>query len=227
MIAVTDTGVGMDAETQSHIFEPFFTTKDQGTGLGLSTVYGIVNQSGGHIRLESRPGAGTAFRVFLPRVEAPEPARSAPADALALAPSARALARPSRRETILLVEDAQRVRAVVREILDMHGYEVLEARHGAEALKISARHPGPIHLMVTDVVMPEMSGRELAERLKPLRPGLRVLYMSGYTDDAIVRHGILDAGMAFLSKPFTPDALAGKVRETLDARPSPAEPARL
>jgi len=125
-------------------------------------------------------------------------------------------------ETILLVEDALRVRAVVREILEMNGYHVLEARHGAEAIEISERHRGPIHLMVTDVVMPQMSGRELAQRLLPVRPDLRVLYMSGYTDDAIVRHGVLGAGMAFLSKPFTPDALAVKVRELLDSPPAPA-----
>jgi CheY-like chemotaxis protein len=126
-------------------------------------------------------------------------------------------------ETILLVEDALRVRAVVREILEMNGYHVLEARHGAEAIEISERHRGPIHLMVTDVVMPQMSGRELTQRLLPVRPDMRVLYMSGYTDDAIVRHGVLGAGMAFLSKPFTPDALAMKVREVLDSPPAPAD----
>ena len=126
---------------------------------------------------------------------------------------------PQRAETILLVEDALRVRAVVREILEMNGYNVLEARHGAEALEISERHQGPIHLMVTDVVMPQMSGRELAQRLQPLRPDMKVLYMSGYTDDAIVRHGVLGAGMAFLSKPFTPDALALKINEILGTPP--------
>jgi CheY-like chemotaxis protein len=127
---------------------------------------------------------------------------------------------PSRAETILLVEDALRVRAVVREILEMIGYHVLEARHGAEAIEISERHQGPIHIMVTDVVMPQMSGRELAQRLAPVRPDMKVLYMSGYTDDAIVRHGVLGAGMAFLSKPFTPDALAAKVREVLETQPA-------
>jgi CheY-like chemotaxis protein len=127
---------------------------------------------------------------------------------------------PARAETILLVEDALRVRAVVREILEMNGYHVLEARHGAEALEISERHQGPIHIMVTDVVMPQMSGRELAQRLAPVRPDMKVLYMSGYTDDAIVRHGVLGAGMAFLSKPFTPDALAVKVREVLETQPA-------
>jgi len=245
VLEVSDTGVGMDPETQSHLFEPFFTTKDQGkgTGLGLSTVYGIVNQSGGHIWVQSEPKQGAAFRVYLPRVErgaetpapaipvrrqdatvsgrleaTPTPVRSAEAAVRA----EEATAAPGR-ETILLVEDAKRVREVVREILEMSGYEVLEARQGAEALKISGRHQGPIHLMVTDVVMPEMSGRELAQRLAPLRPDMRVLYMSGYTDDDIVRHGVLDAGIAFISKPFTPDALAAKTREVLDAPPkSPA-----
>jgi PAS domain S-box-containing protein len=224
MLEVSDSGVGMDAEMQSHLFEPFFTTKDQGkgTGLGLSTVYGIVNQSGGHIRVDSQPGKGATFRVFLPRVldtaAAPDAREAAPARAAAERETAVGdMPPPPRRETILLVEDAQRVRAVVREILDMHGYEVLEARDGAEALRISASHAGPIHLMVTDVVMPEMSGRELAQRLDPLRPDMKVLYMSGYTDDAIVRHGVLGSGMAFLAKPFTPDALAAKVREILDA----------
>ena len=286
MLEVSDTGVGMDPDTKSHIFEPFFTTKDQGkgTGLGLSTVYGIVNQSGGHVWVESEPGRGTTFRVFLPRIEAaadatvapspaqpeipaplpmrrredlaaqrqreetPAPAVSAPAPTPASARRREDVAPPSppievpvvtaaaaraavdapvpeivddgpktaRGETVLLVEDAQRVRAVVREILEMNGYVVLEARHGAEAIEISSRNQGPIHLMVTDVVMPQMSGRELAQRLAPLRPDMRVLYMSGYTDDAIVRHGVLGAGMAFLSKPFTPDALAVKVREVLD-----------
>jgi CheY-like chemotaxis protein len=234
MLEVSDTGIGMDIETQSHLFEPFFTTKDQGkgTGLGLSTVYGIVNQSGGHIWVQTQPGKGTAFRVYLPRVEraAETPARVMPAhqeNAAVSAPSepTRTLLRSEeaatapRRETVLLVEDAKRVREVVREILEMSGYEVLEARHGAEALQISGRHHGSIRLMVTDVVMPEMSGRELAQRLAPLRPDMRVLYMSGYTDDAIVKHGVLDAGIAFIAKPFTPDALAAKVREVLDSAP--------
>jgi PAS domain S-box-containing protein len=219
-LEVTDTGVGMDEETRSRLFEPFFTTKEQGkgTGLGLSTVYGTVRQSGGHIAVESAPGRGSTFTVCLPRAAAaappPEPRPVPPAPA----PRARAETRltPGRGETILLVEDAQRVRAVVREILEMSGYVVLEARHGAEALEVSRAHPGVIHLLVTDVVMPQMSGRELAQRLATLRPELKVLYMSGYTDDAIVRHGVLASGIAFLSKPFTPDALALKVREVLD-----------
>jgi PAS domain S-box-containing protein len=233
LLEVSDTGVGMDRETQAHLFEPFFTTKDhgKGTGLGLSTVYGIVNQSGGQIQVTSEPGKGTAFYVYLPRIEQPaerpeqmlrarqeEPAPSIAADGSARdgARGENAAAGPGR-ETILLVEDAGRVREVVREILAMNGYEVIEARHGAEALEISSQRGGTIHLMVTDVVMPEMSGRELAQRLAPLRPDMRVLYMSGHTDDAIVRHGVLDDGIAFISKPFTPDALAAKVRAVLDA----------
>jgi PAS domain S-box-containing protein len=223
MLEVSDTGGGMDAETRSRLFEPFFTTKEQGkgTGLGLSTVYGTVQQSGGHISVESEPGRGSTFTVYLPRVAptlgASEPRRPAETPAAPPGgPAGETRLTPGRGETILLVEDAQRVRAVVREILEMSGYAVLEARHGAEALEVSNQHAGPIHLLVTDVVMPQMSGRELAQRLATLRPDVKVLYMSGYTDDAIVRHGVLASGIAFLSKPFTPDALALKVREVLD-----------
>jgi PAS domain S-box-containing protein len=222
MLEVSDTGGGMDPETRAHLFEPFFTTKEQGkgTGLGLSTVYGTVQQSGGHIAVESEPGQGSTFRVYLPRVAtpviAPEPRRAVAAPAARPAATTGDGLVTGRGETILLVEDAERVRAVVREILEMSGYAVLEAHHGAEALELSNRHAGPIHLLVTDVVMPQMSGRELAQRLATLRPDLKVLYMSGYTDDAIVRHGVLASGIAFLSKPFTPDALALKVRELLD-----------
>jgi CheY-like chemotaxis protein len=233
----------MDASTQAHLFEPFFTTKEpgKGTGLGLSTVYGIVEQSGGSVTVETAVGRGTTFRIYLPQVEASAPAappaaRPAPAPPARVQPEpVRAAAAPlepaivsevvpQRAETILLVEDALRVRAVVREILEMNGYNILEARHGVEALEISERHRGPIHLMVTDVVMPQMSGRELAQRLQPVRPDMKVLYMSGYTDDAIVRHGVLGAGIAFLSKPFTPDALALKVREVLDTEPRNVDP---
>jgi CheY-like chemotaxis protein len=247
LLEVSDSGTGMDADTQAHLFEPFFTTKEpgKGTGLGLSTVYGIVEQSGGSVTVKTEVGRGTTFRIYLPQVETsapvappvarpataaapasparvqPEPVRAAAAP---LEPAIVSEVVPQRAETILLVEDALRVRAVVREILEMNGYNVLEARHGVEALEISERHRGPIHLMVTDVVMPQMSGRELAQRLQPLRPDMKVLYMSGYTDDAIVRHGVLGAGMAFLSKPFTPDALALKVLEVLDTPPRSVNP---
>jgi signal transduction histidine kinase/CheY-like chemotaxis protein len=218
MLEVSDTGAGMDEETRLHLFEPFFTTKEQGkgTGLGLSTVYGTVQQSDGQISVESEPGHGSTFQIYLPRVATPvvmPPDLRPPAQAPAVTGDA-TLAQ-GHGETILLVEDAQRVRAVVREILEMSGYLVLEARHGAEALEVGNRHAGTIHLLVTDVVMPQMSGRELSQRLATLRPDLKVLYMSGYTDDAIVRHGVLASGIAFLSKPFTPDALALKVREVL------------
>jgi two-component system cell cycle sensor histidine kinase/response regulator CckA len=209
MLAVSDTGVGMTPETQAQIFEPFFTTKapGQGTGLGLATVYGIVKQSGGHIWVYSEPGRGTTFKIYLPRLEE------------AVDPSVARLVRPEPargHETILLVEDELAVRTLVRDVLLAHGYTVLEARHGRDALRISERHSGPIHLMLTDVVMPEMSGRELAKRLVTLRPTMPVIYMSGYTDTAVVHHGVLDPGTTFLQKPFTPDALVRKIQQVLD-----------
>jgi signal transduction histidine kinase/ActR/RegA family two-component response regulator len=209
MLAVSDTGTGIPHEIQSQIFEPFFTTKEQGkgTGLGLATVYGIVKQSGGYIEVDSEPGQGTTFRVYLPRLDA-EPA---PVDR-----SARPAAAAGGTETILLVEDEEGVRELARDILRASGYTVLEARNGPEALLLCERHQGPLEMLLTDVVMPRMSGRELAERLAPLRPDLSVLYMSGYTDDAVIRHGVLGAGTAFLQKPFTPAALVLRVRETLD-----------
>ena len=209
MLAVSDTGTGIPHEIQSQIFEPFFTTKEQGkgTGLGLATVYGIVKQSGGYIEVDSEPGQGTTFRVYLPRLDA-EPA---PVDR-----SARPAAAAGGTETILLVEDEEGVRELARDILRASGYTVLEARNGPEALLLCERHQGPLDLLLTDVVMPRMSGRELAEHLAPLRPDLSVLYMSGYTDDAVIRHGVLGAGTAFLQKPFTPAALVQRVRETLE-----------
>ncbi len=210
MLAVSDTGCGMDPEVQSHIFEPFFTTKDKdkGTGLGLATVYGIVKQSGGYIWVYSEPGRGTTFKIYLPQVqEAPE----------ALEVENISRSRVQGTETVLVVEDEESVRSLVRGILQAQGYTVLEARRGDEALEISARHKGPIHLVLTDVVMPQMSGQELASCLATLHPESKVLYMSGYTDHAILHQGVLDPNTAFIGKPFTPDGLARKVRKVLDA----------
>jgi signal transduction histidine kinase/CheY-like chemotaxis protein len=210
MLAVTDTGYGIDKKILPHIFEPFFTTKEQGkgTGLGLSTVYGIVNQSGGDIWVETDTGRGTTFKIYLPRVDNPAEEQQASEQRESLF---------SVSETVLLVEDEDVVRNLVREILMMNGYNVLQAANGREALPICEQHVGPIHLMLTDVVMPQMGGRELAERVASLRPEMKVLFMSGYTDDAIVHHGVLDSGIAFIQKPFTPDSLARKVRDMLDS----------
>ena len=208
MLEVEDTGVGMDEATQAHVFEPFFTTKEpgKGTGLGLSTVYGIVKQSGGYLDLDSEPGAGSTFTIYLPRLEAiVEP----PKAKIPLTASFRG------EETVLLVEDEDVLRGLLAKFLRLYGYTVLEARHGGEALLTCERHPGPIHLMVTDVVMPQMSGRELADRLTPLRPEMKVLYMSGYTEDALVQHGVADLSVAFLQKPFRPIELARRVHAVL------------
>ncbi len=209
MLAVSDSGVGMDAATQARIFEPFFTTKEKGkgTGLGLATVYGIVKQSGGNIWLYSEPGRGTTFKIYLPRVDQP-------VELPAPTPAARETPRGT--ETVLLVEDDEAVRALARKMLAAHGYTVLAAPSGVDALELAASHAGPIHLLVTDVVLPGISGRELAARFESVRPGLKVLYTSGYTDEAVVHHGVLDAGIAFLQKPFSSGSLARKVRETLD-----------
>jgi len=210
LLAVSDNGAGIPAEVLPRIFEPFFTTKERGkgTGLGLSTVYGIVKQSGGHVAAYSEPGHGATFKIYLPRVDQPvEPA---------------APARPAERiptvggsETILIVEDEAPVRKLLTQVLKQHGYTLLEAANGLDALDVASRHDDAIHLMVTDVVMPGMSGRDLAHRIESARPDMKVLYISGYTENAIVHHGELDPGTAFLAKPFTPAALAQKVREVL------------
>ena len=209
MFAVSDTGQGMDAATRARVFEPFFTTKEQGkgSGLGLATVYGIVKQSGGYVWVYSEPDHGTSFKVYLP-----------PAAAAATQPAANdAVAAPGW-ETVLLVEDEDAVRALAREVLRRHGYVVLEACHGVDALRVAERHADKIHLLVTDVVMPHMSGRKLAERLAEMRPGLKTLFMSGYTDHALLPEDVTP-GAEFLQKPFTPDVLARRVRRILEADP--------
>lgn len=216
MIAISDTGCGMDKETRQRIFEPFFTTKDQGkgTGLGLSTVYGIVKQSGGNIWVYSEENRGTTFKIYFPQVteEAEEYRR----------PAIRIEA-PRGSETILLVEDADWVRQLARQVLERSGYRVLEANNADAAINIiETSHNGKsIDLVLTDVIMPGMSGNDMSKQLLAKQPGLPVLYMSGYTDDAIVQHGVLEPGINFIQKPFTPDALALKVREVLDAQPRP------
>jgi two-component system cell cycle sensor histidine kinase/response regulator CckA len=209
LLGVTDTGVGMDPDTKAHLFEPFFTTKPpgQGTGLGLATVYGVVKQSGGYVWVYSEIGRGSSFKVYLPRAEG----RAELGTAAALPVQPRRTG-----ETVLLVEDEPAVRLFARKTLDLAGYHVLVAPDGVEALRLAELHTGPIHLLLTDVVMPGMSGRMLAERLCQRRPAVKVLYTSGYTDDAIVRHGVLDASAAFLQKPFSPDTLERKIRDVLD-----------
>jgi signal transduction histidine kinase len=211
MLAVTDSGVGMDKETQAQVFEPFFTTKDKGkgTGLGLSIVFGIVKQNGGHIWLYSEPGKGSTFKVYFPRTDET-------ASVISSQPPASEDLRGS--ETVLLVEDDVQVRAVARGILRRSGYTVLEAPGAGEALLVVEKYSGKIGLLITDVVMPRMNGPELAERIRKSRPDMKVLFMSGYTDEAIIQHGILDSGVAFLQKPITVTSLATKVREALGSR---------
>jgi two-component system cell cycle sensor histidine kinase/response regulator CckA len=210
MIAVSDSGHGMDAETRRHIFEPFFTTKGQGkgTGLGLATVYGTVKQSGGDIWVYSEPGQGTTFKIYFPcAADTADPVTHA----------SKPLARQGT-ETILLVEDEKAVRELVAEMLRQEGYAVLAAADPLEAIEIGGRHPGAIEMLLTDVVMPKMSGRQLAGRLLPLRPDIKVVYLSGYTENAIVHHGVLEPDVEFLAKPFSQQALAHKIREVLDRR---------
>ncbi len=216
MLAISDTGVGMDAETQRHIFEPFFTTKPagEGTGLGLATVYGIVKQSGGYIWVYSEPGRGTTFKIYLPRSEEAPVAPSvdaAPVEA------------PRGHETVLLVEDLESLRGVIREFLEQQGYTLLIASQGEEALALAREYDGPIHLLLTDLVMPKLGGADLARQLGALRPEIRVLYMSGYTNGVVSRPGVLKGGAALIEKPFTGERLARAVREAL-GRPRAESP---
>ena len=210
MLAVTDTGTGMDPETQARIFEPFFTTKerDKGTGLGLATVYGVVKQSSGYIAVESEIGKGALFKVYLPRIEQPVATKSE---------SSQVPLTVRGSETILLVEDAEPLRKLTHMFLRDNGYQVLTAADGSEAQQVAAQNVGPIHLLLTDVVMPGINGRVLAERLAPRHPAMKVLYMSGYTDSFIAGHGVLEEGIHLLHKPFTEEALMRKMRELLDA----------
>jgi two-component system cell cycle sensor histidine kinase/response regulator CckA len=211
LLAVSDTGIGMDAETRAHIFEPFFTTKEpgQGTGLGLATVYGIVNQSGGHIWVYSEPGKGTTFKIYFPATAAEsEPSRISHEPRFAL----------TGHETVLLVEDEASLRSLIEQVLGNQGYKLLVAGMGEAALDMVKRHNGPIDLLVTDVVMPKMGGRQLAEQMKTLHPEMKIIFMSGYTNNALLHNESLDEGALFLQKPFTPDVLLRKVREALNLR---------
>jgi two-component system, cell cycle sensor histidine kinase and response regulator CckA len=217
LLTVRDTGRGMDATTRSRLFEPFFSTKSRGrgTGLGLSTVYGVISQSGGHIEVDSAPGRGTVFKIYLPQTDKP---------AITQRPDVSTAKLQQGSETVLLVEDEDEVRAAVCESLQMRGYVVLKARHGKEAVMICRRHEGPIHLLLTDVIMPQMTGPELVQRVSPLRPEMKVLYVSGYTSDALHQRNLMEPGTAFLQKPFTPDALARQVRAVLDTPLRPRTP---
>jgi two-component system cell cycle sensor histidine kinase/response regulator CckA len=208
LLAITDTGKGMNEAIKARIFEPFFTTKEvgKGTGLGLSTVFGIIKQSGGHIEVYSEEGRGTTFKIYLPRV----PRGSSTSIGSVQSPI------PKGTETILVAEDEEGVRSLVRLALVSYGYNVLESQHGEEALEVFRNYSDRIHLLMTDVVMPRMSGRQLANHITVLQPDIKVLFLSGYTDDAVVRHGMVEAGVPFLQKPFTPTMVARKVREVLD-----------
>jgi CheY-like chemotaxis protein len=208
LLSVADTGVGMSEEVLKHVFEPFFTTKGMGlgTGLGLSTVYGTVKQSGGWVRAESKLGEGSRFLIYLPRVAAAAVVQQSSAPPMEIAGG---------EETVLVAEDQPEVRRLALLILKNNGYRLLEASGGPEALELSRRHAGPIDLLLTDVIMPEMTGRELADRLRESRPSIKVLYVSGYTADVIGREGVLEKGVDYLPKPFTPADLAAKVREVL------------
>ena len=221
MLAVSDNGHGMSKDTQGRVFEPFFTTKDkgQGTGLGLATVYGIVRQSGGYIWVYSEPGHGTSFKVYLPSAECRSGAQQG------------VVARPARppatgSETVLLVEDEEMVRTLVRQVLTWHGYNVIDAHNGEGALEVARNYDGPIHLMLTDIVMPGMSALDLVKELSAIRPTTKILYMSGYTDHAVVRNNLLNANRAFLQKPFAPDRLAHKIREVLGDETSQPRPSQ-
>ncbi|HWP84196.1 MAG TPA: ATP-binding protein [Terriglobia bacterium] len=207
MMAISDTGVGMDAATQARVFEPFFTTKQQGAGLGLATVYGIVKQSGGFIWVYSEPRKGTTFKVYFPRVYESKESWSE-----AAAPPLR-----GGTETLLVVEDSDALRALFREFLESGGYQVLDASNGVEALRIAQQSQSPIHALVTDVVMPQMSGRQLAEQLHRFRPGIKVLYVSGYTNNVIAKRWVVEEGVELLFKPFTKEALLQKIRQVLDS----------
>jgi CheY-like chemotaxis protein len=220
MLAVTDSGMGMSSQTLAHIFEPFFTTKEvgKGTGLGLATVYGVVKQSGGYIWVISEIGKGASFQIFLPRVEesaAPNVARTAPAENL------------QGTETVLLVEDADALRKLARSFLVDHGFQVIMASDGEEAVEVARNHDGRIDLLLTDVVMPGMNGRLLADRLLSKWPELKVVFISGYTDSFIAGHGVLEPGTHLLHKPFTEDALIRKIREVLDANREQLQPQRV
>jgi CheY-like chemotaxis protein len=211
VLVVSDTGIGMDADTRKRIFEPFFTTKEvgKGTGLGLSTIYGIVKQSGGNIWVYSELGSGTTFKIYLPLALADD--KEPMIQEVTADDTVRAIT-----ETILLVEDEEMVRKLTREILEEKGYRVLEAKNGEEAVAIANGNANSIQLLLTDVVMTRMNGKKAADTMGPLHPSMKILYMSGYTDDAIVHHGVLDAGTNFIEKPFTAERLSSKVREVLD-----------